>query len=402
VQINAVTVYDPANSINGVKQNIYISGGKIVDKPCEGEKINGNGFIAMAGGIDIHSHIISAGKRAGIHDGLSAEKLAEEYLSQGVTSFIEPGLMPNEIDEAFTKNLPIDFFMLELQTSNNNPLHSKALGKKFVGEKGLELFMASTPDDNLPAPHIHLPNLAKPDGLKTLSSFLKKLDGRRCHLSHLQYYIFTKENKKLKPMTKEAVELLANHKNVTFDLGPVVFGNTFSLTADDELSNRIAKTVKRELQAEIKSPYKSVEYNFLKNCFIDSIFWFAGMEFLLETIDLSQASLSIDFPSGGSIAGYPQIIGFLMDKKKRDDFSAGLNSEALALSSLASIERDFSLYEIAMITRSSPAIATGLKDRGHLGVGAGADIALFDKNIFESKTSLIKPSIVIKDGACVS
>ena len=46
--------------------------------------------------------------------------------------------------------------------------------------------------------------------------------------------------------------------------------------------------------------------------------------------------------------------------------------------SLASIDRDFDFYDIANITRAAPSKILGFEDRGHLGVGANADIAVYD------------------------
>ena len=46
--------------------------------------------------------------------------------------------------------------------------------------------------------------------------------------------------------------------------------------------------------------------------------------------------------------------------------------------SLGSIERVFDFYDIATITRAAPAKILGFEDRGHLGVGANADIAVYD------------------------
>ena len=42
-----------------------------------------------------------------------------------------------------------------------------------------------------------------------------------------------------------------------------------------------------------------------------------------------------------------------------------INQDALKYSSLASIDREYSLYEIAIMTRAGPARSLGLKDRGH-------------------------------------
>ena len=71
------TVYDPANNIDGVVQDIWIQDGKVVAPPAQGvdtprsavagrdttrsgapdRVIDATGYVVMPGGVDIHSHI---------------------------------------------------------------------------------------------------------------------------------------------------------------------------------------------------------------------------------------------------------------------------------------------------------------------------------------------------------
>ncbi|MDF1742606.1 MAG: amidohydrolase family protein, partial [Gimesia sp.] len=67
---------------------------------------------------------------------------------------------------------------------------------------------------------------------------------------------------------------------------------------------------------------------------------------------------------------------------------------------LADLEREYSLYEIAIITRAAPARVLGMKNKGHLGVGADADITIYApqqnrQEMFE------RPRWVYKDGLMV-
>ena len=54
-------LYDPTNGKDGVVQDIYIRGGRIIAKPSSTEKISQSvdlsGKVVMAGAIDMHSHI---------------------------------------------------------------------------------------------------------------------------------------------------------------------------------------------------------------------------------------------------------------------------------------------------------------------------------------------------------
>lgn len=75
----------------------------------------------------------------------------------------------------------------------------------------------------------------------------------------------------------------------------------------------------------------------------------------------------------------------LMSKKFRD--SVDVHQVIDKRSSLPAIDRELGLYEIAQLTRSNPARVTGLDNKGHLGKGADADIAVYDINPLEVGSS---------------
>ena len=62
-----------------------------------------------------------------------------------------------------------------------------------------------------------------------------------------------------------------------------------------------------------------------------------------------------------------------MDRGFRRDTMQRVNQDALKYSTLPMLEREYSLYEIAVLTRAGPARSLGLKDLGHVGPGAKAD-----------------------------
>ena len=76
----------------------------------------------------------------------------------------------------------------------------------------------------------------------------------------------------------------------------------------------------------------------------------------------------------------------------------------MALSTLSSIAREYTLEEIAIMTRAAPAKLLGLDDRGHLGPGALADIAIYRKGkniakMFGAAALVFKNGdLVVKDG----
>ncbi|MFM9836065.1 MAG: amidohydrolase family protein, partial [Methylophilaceae bacterium] len=110
--------------------------------------------------------------------------------------------------------------------------------------------------------------------------------------------------------------------------------------------------------------------------------------------------LTTDHPNGAPFTCYPHLIRLLMDKTFRNESFAKLSLDAQAMSNLTSIEREYSLYEIATMTRAGAAKLIGLHDRGHLGLGAAADITVYTEQA-DKEAMFSKPDFVFKDGELV-
>jgi formylmethanofuran dehydrogenase subunit A len=94
------------------------------------------------------------------------------------------------------------------------------------------------------------------------------------------------------------------------------------------------------------------------------------------------------------------LIRLLMDKAFRQDMMQKINPDALKYSTLASLDREYTLYEIAIMTRAGPAKSLGLKDRGQLGVGACADITVYSDNP-DREAMFATPELVFKNGELI-
>ena len=62
--------------------------------------------------------------------------------------------------------------------------------------------------------------------------------------------------------------------------------------------------------------------------------------------------------------------------------------------------REYTLNEIAIISRAAPARALGLKNKGHLGTGADADITIYDEHP-DRELMFNTPRYVIKSGKMI-
>ena len=72
-----------------------------------------------------------------------------------------------------------------------------------------------------------------------------------------------------------------------------------------------------------------------------------------------------------------------------------------ALAALADgLAREYTLSEIAIVTRAGPARLLGLSDKGHLGVGADADVTIYANDPDRAKM-FATPRHVIKGGVVV-
>jgi formylmethanofuran dehydrogenase subunit A len=118
--------------------------------------------------------------------------------------------------------------------------------------------------------------------------------------------------------------------------------------------------------------------------------------------------LSTDHPNGGSFLSYPRLIRLLMDREFRNDQLRRANKRAVqATMLLDNLEREYTLEEIAIVTRAGPARLLGLRDKGHLGVGADADVTIYDERddreeMFATPRYVIKGGrVVVRDGELV-
>jgi len=126
-----------------------------------------------------------------------------------------------------------------------------------------------------------------------------------------------------------------------------------------------------------------------------------GLELFLLARDPWQVVLSTDHPNGATFRSYPELIRLLMDRGYRDAQLASVNQRLLKGSALLDgLPREYTLGEIAIITRAGPARLPGLARKGHLGPGADADVTIYAPDADRAKM-FASPRYVIKAGALV-
>jgi formylmethanofuran dehydrogenase subunit A len=144
-----------------------------------------------------------------------------------------------------------------------------------------------------------------------------------------------------------------------------------------------------------------VPFKYRDRDFVNALQWAIGLELFLLVRDPWRVFLTTDHPNGGPFWSYPHLIKLLMDRGFRKDRLGSIHPDAAALSSLADMEREYSLYEIAIMTRAAPARILGLADRGHLGIGAAGDVVVYEPHA-DPETMFAKPRYVFKAGEIVA
>jgi formylmethanofuran dehydrogenase subunit A len=187
-------------------------------------------------------------------------------------------------------------------------------------------------------------------------------------------------------------------------VGQVMFGPAVTMTADAAVS-----AVLRDLGAdkwinqdtEVETGCGIVPYTYRAGNYVHALQWAIGLELFLLGKNPWQVMLSTDHPNGGSFLSYPKLIRLLMDRAFRDEQIALANQRAIRRTALLDgLDREYTLNEIAIITRAAPARRLGLRDKGHLGVGADADVTIYDDRT-DREEMFATPRFVIKGGHVV-
>lgn len=398
-------------------------------------------------------------KRAGAgHAVPSTLTTGYRYAEMGYTAAFEPAILPNNARQAHMEmaDVPLldvggyvilgsdDFFLRLLDSGADQEvinnyvawtIHSShTMGVKVVNPGGISAFKFNqrmldldeshtyygqvTPrrilqslsravhELGVPFPlHVHGCNLGIPGNIDTTLKTMAGVDGMPMHLTHIQFHSYgTEGDRKFSSGAAQIAEALNKNPHISLDVGQIMFGQTVTASGDSmsQFRNRDHAHPHKWVCMDIECdegcgvvPFKYKDKNF-----VNALQWCIGLEIFLLTEDPWRIFLTTDHPNGAPFTTYPHLIRLLMDKSFRNDMLSTVNADAAGLSTLGSITREYSLYEIAILTRAGAARTLGLKDRGHLGVGAMADITVYTEQ--ENKEAMFeKPDLVFKDGELV-
>lgn len=257
------------------------------------------------------------------------------------------------------------------------------------------------------AAHIHCNNLGVPGNAATTIESMRATSGRRAHFTHLQFHSYAAESGKTgawRSGARELIEYVNAHRETSCDVGQVLFGPATTLTADGPVEYMLYKSTGRKwvnVDIELETGCGVVPYIYQEKSAVSALQWVIGLELFLLSADPWRVVLSTDHPNGGSFAAYPELIRLLMDRAYRDDQLKRVNQKFLAGSALADgLSREYTLNEIAIVTRAGPARLLGLRHKGHLAVGADADVTVYASHTDRSRM-FATPRYVVKGGTLV-
>jgi len=245
---------------------------------------------------------------------------------------------------------------------------------------------------NLPHPiHVHCNRLGFPGNytctLETMDSVsgLAKNGLPSIHITHVQFTGYTGESwASVGSGGEEIAKYVNNNKHVTLDLGQVIFGEATTMTADAPFEftlYHLSPGKWSNADVEVETSAGIVPYKYRRKNYVNTVQWTIGLEVALLVKDPWRVFMTTDHPNAGPFTKYPTVIGWLVSRKAREKTMETVNKRGLRKSALPTIDREYDLYEITILTRASPAKILGLeKEKGHLGVGADADVAIYNVN----------------------
>ncbi|ACK51331.1 formylmethanofuran dehydrogenase subunit A [Methylocella silvestris BL2] len=378
------------------------------------------------------------------------------YAGMGFTTVVEPAVAPHQalqahlelsdipiIDKATLTILGNDDFLLSLLRDGESSAAvadyvaatltaTNSLGLKCINPGGAEAFkfnartfglddvvpfyglssrqimqalQQALVDLKVPHPlHLHTNNLGVPGNVATALATIEAARGMPLHLAHMQFYGYGSEGELGFSSAASTLAAAVNATpNVTIDIGQVMFGQTVTISSDvlrQYSATGSAKPKKSVIYDGDANGGGIVPYLYREGDFVNAIQWACGLELFLLITDANRIFFTTDHPNGAPFTAYPDIFALLMSRDKRTEVLSRVPQGAVALTSLPSITREYDFNDIAKMTRAAPAKLFGFKDRGQLGEGAVADVAVYSPGEDIAKM-FRRAHLVFKDGDLV-
>ncbi|MGH8728969.1 MAG: formylmethanofuran dehydrogenase subunit A [Burkholderiales bacterium] len=262
-------------------------------------------------------------------------------------------------------------------------------------------------DLGVPFPlHVHGCNLGVPGNMATTLDSMSAPEGLPMHLTHIQFHAYgTEGDFKFSSGAAKIAEAINAASNITCDVGQILFGQTVTASGDNMAQYRNHSHAHPNkwviMDIECDAGCGVVPFRYRDQNFVNALQWSIGLEMFLLVTDPWRIGFTTDHPNGAVFTSYPKLIRLLMDKTYRNSALDRLHPMAKTMSALPGIDREYSLYEIAILTRAGPARLLGLSDRGNLSAGSLADVTVYNDEADREKM-FAAPDYVFKNGELVA
>uniref|UniRef100_A9AA65 Formylmethanofuran dehydrogenase subunit A n=1 Tax=Methanococcus maripaludis (strain C6 / ATCC BAA-1332) TaxID=444158 RepID=A9AA65_METM6 len=270
--------------------------------------------------------------------------------------------------------------------------------------------------------HVHPNNLGHPGNWETTIDTMdcvkdikaKPKFGERdtvYYNTHLQFHSYGGTSwKDCVSKGVETADYVNKHKHVMIDVGQVTLDETTTMTADGPMEYDLHMTNGLKwanCDVELETGSGVVPFIYSPKGPVYSLQWAVGLDIFLYT-NPEKLILTTDHPNAGPFIRYPRVIAWLLSKEYRDDWIQNrVHAWAAQKSHITETDREYSMYEIAQVTRANSSKVLGLSgDRGHLGVGAKADVSIYDidpeeKSGKKIEKAFLEAAYVLKNGEIV-
>ena len=273
----------------------------------------------------------------------------------------------------------------------------------------VEALQQAVIDTGVPHPlHVHCNNLGLPGNVETAVATIAAARGLPLHLAHLQFYAYGRDGAKgFSSAAAQLAEAVNANSNVTIDVGQVMFQPTVTVSSDvmRQYNGMAGAKPKKSVIFDGDSNGGGVvPFTYSAANFHNGVQWACGLELFLGITNPGQVFFTTDHPNGAPFTAYPDLFALLMSRDLRAEWMAKLPKAAMEVTGLAAMTREYSLSEIAAMTRVGPAKLLGLPERGHLAPGALADVAVYHDlpdraAMFRNACLLVKNGdVVVRNG----
>ncbi len=166
-----------------------------------------------------------------------------------------------------------------------------------------------------------LNNLGLAGNIETALATIDAARGLPLHLAHVQFYAYGKEGKNgFSSAGAQFAEKVNANKNVTIDVGQVMFSDTVTVSSDvlkqfNSLPGAMPK--KGVIFDGDANGGGIVPYVYKISNYYNAIQWAAGLELFLLIEDPRQVFFTTDHPNGAPFTTYPELFALLMSAELR-------------------------------------------------------------------------------------